>query len=219
MRITKKFAGDASIGKRVFTPCKQTPELQEEARRVRAALRDMERRFAAHLQHASLAYAASSALKGRGRAGSLSALHRRRRFDAHRAVAVDHDGRLLQRARGPSSLKRARDDASRVAPDPQDSQLLLDFFVAGRERCSASGPEAAAASAPRSPSRLAPSSTPSSPPRARARSDGGPEAADAPPPPPPDAVAGERKDRSDSCATRPRTPTLPNLDAPEAMRC
>jgi len=26
MRITKKFAGDASIGKRVFTPCKQTPE-------------------------------------------------------------------------------------------------------------------------------------------------------------------------------------------------
>ncbi|CAH0370409.1 unnamed protein product [Pelagomonas calceolata] len=219
MRITKKFAGDASIGKRVFTPCKQTPELQEEARRVRAELRDMERRFAAHLQHASLAYAASSALKGRGRAGSLSALHRRPRFDAHRAVAVDHDGRLLQRARGPSSLKRARDDASRVAPDPQDSQLLLDFFVAVRERCSASGPEAAAASAPRSPSRLAPSSTPSSPPRARARSDGGPEAADAPPPPPPDAVAGETKDRSDSCATRPRTPTLPNLDAPEAMRC
>ena len=54
---------------------------------------------------------------------------------------------------------------------------------------------------------------------ARARSDGGPEAADAPPPPPPDAVAGETKDRSDSCATRPRTPTLPNLDAPEAMRC
>ena len=46
MRITKKFAGDASIGKRVFTPCKQTPELQEEARRVRAELRDMERRFA-----------------------------------------------------------------------------------------------------------------------------------------------------------------------------
>jgi len=160
MRITKKFAGDASIGKRVFTPCKQTPELQEEARRVRAELRDMERRFAAHLQHASLAYAASSALKGRGRAGSLSALHRRPRFDAHRAVAVDHDGRLLQRARGPSSLKRARDDASRVAPDPQDSQLLLDFFVAVRERCSASGPEAAAASAPRSPSRLAPSPRP-----------------------------------------------------------
>ena len=219
MRITKKFAGDASIGKRVFTPCKQTPELQEEARRVRAELRDMERRFAAHLQHASLAYAASSALKGRGRAGSLSALHRRPRFDSHRPVAVDHDGRLLQRARGPASLKRARDDASRVAPDPQDSQLLLDFFVAVRERCSASGPEAAAASAPRSPSRLAPSSTPSSPPRARARSDGGPEAADAPPPPPPDAVAGETKDRSDSCATRPRTPTLPNLDAPEAMRC
>merc|ERR1719426_123257 len=34
MRITKKFAGDASIGKRVFTPCKQTPELQEGARRA-----------------------------------------------------------------------------------------------------------------------------------------------------------------------------------------
>jgi hypothetical protein len=45
------------------------------------------------------------------------------------------------------------------------------------------------------------------------------KSADAPPPPPPDAVAGETKDRSDSCATRPRTPTLPNLDAPEAMRC
>ena len=44
-------------------------------------------------------------------------------------------------------------------------------------------------------------------------------AAAAPPPPPPDAGAGETKDRSDSCATRPRTPTLPNLDAPEAMRC
>ena len=39
-------------------------------------------------------------------------------------------------------------------------------------------------------------------------------------PPPPDAPSqGETKDRSDSCATRPRTPTLPNLDAPEAMRC
>lgn len=45
-------------------------------------------------------------------------------------------------------------------------------------------------------------------------------AVDAPPPPPPDAPSqGETKDRSDSCATRPRTPTLPNLDAPEAMRC
>ena len=46
------------------------------------------------------------------------------------------------------------------------------------------------------------------------------QAADAPPPPPPDAPSqGETKDRSDSCATRPRTPTLPSLDAPEAMRC
>ena len=191
MRITKKFAGDASIGKRVFTPCKQTPELQEEARRVRAELRDMERRFAAHLQHAPLAYAASSALKGRGRAGSLSALHRRPRFDAHRAVAVDHDGRLLQRARGPSSLKRARDDASRVAPDPQ----TRSYCWTSSWRC-ASGARRAG---PRPRRRRRRGRRrgwrrrrPSSPPRARARSDGGPEAADAAA-----AAAGRRRRRDE----------------------
>ena len=213
MRITKKFAGDASIGKRVFTPCKQTPELQEEARRVRAELRDMERRFAAHLQHASLAYAASSALKGRGRAGSLSALHRRPRFDAHRAVAVDHDGRLLQRARAVVA-QAPRDDAC-ASPDPRTrrcaglsrpSAAVLGERARGRGSVGAAVAfqitAASAPSAPRAPAL-----------RRRAR------AADAPPPPPPDAVAGETKDRSDSCATRPRTPTLPNLDAPEAMRC
>ena len=42
---------------------------------------------------------------------------------------MDADGRILQQG----SLKRARDDA--VKPDPKDSQLLLDFFVAVRERC------------------------------------------------------------------------------------
>lgn len=142
MRITKKFAGDASIGKRVFAPCKATPELLEEARRVRAELRETERRFASHLQHASLAYAASSALKGRGRAGSLGG--RRPRLDVHRPVMMDADGRILQQG----SLKRARDDA--VKPDPKDSQLLLDFFVAVRERCG-SDADAEAPPAPPAP--------------------------------------------------------------------
>jgi len=142
MRITKKFAGDASIGKRVFAPCKATPELLEEARRVRAELRETERRFASHLQYASLAYAASSALKGRGRAGSLGG--RRPRLDVHRPVMMDADGRILQQG----SLKRARDDA--VKPDPKDSQLLLDFFVAVRERCG-SDADAEAPPAPPAP--------------------------------------------------------------------
>ena len=53
MRISKKFAGDASYEKCVFEPCMQTPELQEEALRVRAELLDMERRFAAQLKRLS----------------------------------------------------------------------------------------------------------------------------------------------------------------------
>lgn len=195
MRITKKFAGDASIGKRVFTPCKQTPEMLEEARRVRAELAEQERRFASHLQHASLAYAASSAFKasgGRGRAGSLSALSGSRgraasasrssrhassfeSLDVHRPIAISSDGAMLQRRR-PAS-KRARDDASpeALAAKQQDSQLLLDFFVAVQERCAA------------------------------------------PPPPPPASSEqeAETKERSDSLATRPRTPTP--LDAADAI--
>jgi hypothetical protein len=53
MRISKKFAGAASIGVCVFAPCKKTPELQEEALRVRAELLELERRFAAQLKRLS----------------------------------------------------------------------------------------------------------------------------------------------------------------------
>eukprot|EP00633_Aureoumbra_lagunensis_P009134 CAMPEP_0197309308 /NCGR_PEP_ID=MMETSP0891-20130614/7880_1 /TAXON_ID=44058 ORGANISM="Aureoumbra lagunensis, Strain CCMP1510" /NCGR_SAMPLE_ID=MMETSP0891 /ASSEMBLY_ACC=CAM_ASM_000534 /LENGTH=378 /DNA_ID=CAMNT_0042794297 /DNA_START=534 /DNA_END=1670 /DNA_ORIENTATION=+ len=50
MRITKKFAGDASIGKRVFTPCKHTPDTVAEMARVQAELEAIETRFMSHLQ-------------------------------------------------------------------------------------------------------------------------------------------------------------------------
>ena len=46
MRLTKKFKGDKSLTKCGFKPCKQTPELLEEAQCVRAALADQERRLA-----------------------------------------------------------------------------------------------------------------------------------------------------------------------------
>ena len=211
MRITKKFAGDASIGKRVFTPCKQTPENVAEARRVRSELGDMERRFAGHLQHASLAYAASAAFKaanGRGRSASSPNLGGGARgrstsagprggrayaepLDVGRPIAVDASGNLLQAPsyrRGPAT-KRARDDAAPVKAE--DSQLLLDFFVAVQER--SARPAAAAAPPPL---------------------DGGgaPPAADAPPGSPRAATPCETKDRSDSCATRATACASPTRD-------
>ena len=87
MRITKKFAGDASIGKRVFTPCKQTPELQEEARRVRAELRDMERRFAAHRGHGLGARDEQQVVADDG---ARVVRRRRRRVAAHLAARPLH---------------------------------------------------------------------------------------------------------------------------------
>jgi len=59
------------------------------------------------------------------------------------------DGTLLQHRRGPSH-KRSRDDADpeALAAKQQDSQLLLDFFVAVQERCANRSPRADAAAPP-----------------------------------------------------------------------
>ncbi|CAM9536830.1 unnamed protein product [Discosporangium mesarthrocarpum] len=49
MRITKKFAGAACIGKRVFQPAERTPENLSESQRSRRELDDMARKFHARL--------------------------------------------------------------------------------------------------------------------------------------------------------------------------
>lgn len=74
MRITKKFAGDASIGKRVFTPCKHTAESAQEIARVRAELNDMERRFIAHLQRSNFAFGAGGMASKARRTSSSNSL-------------------------------------------------------------------------------------------------------------------------------------------------
>lgn len=74
MRITKKFAGDASIGKRVFTPCKHTAESAQEIARVRAELNDMERRFIAHLQRSNFAFGAGGMASKTRRTSSSNSL-------------------------------------------------------------------------------------------------------------------------------------------------
>lgn len=47
MRITKKFAGAACIGKRVFQPCERTPETIRDLERAEAELENLERQFQA----------------------------------------------------------------------------------------------------------------------------------------------------------------------------
>lgn len=75
MRITKKFAGDASIGKRVFTPCKHTAETAMEVARVRAELNDTARSFLSHLQRSNFTYgSASSGISAKSRRASASNL-------------------------------------------------------------------------------------------------------------------------------------------------
>lgn len=75
MRITKKFAGDASIGKRVFTPCKHTAETAVEIARVRSELHEMARRFLSHLQRSNFSYGSAGGVSSKQRRGSSSNLH------------------------------------------------------------------------------------------------------------------------------------------------
>lgn len=75
MRITKKFAGDASIGKRVFTPCKHTAETAVEIARVRSELHDMARRFLSHLQRSNFSYGSAGGVSSKQRRSSSSNLH------------------------------------------------------------------------------------------------------------------------------------------------
>lgn len=75
MRITKKFAGDASIGKRVFTPSKHTADTAVEMSRVRAELNEMARRFMSHLQRSNFSSYGSSGSMSKARRGSASNIH------------------------------------------------------------------------------------------------------------------------------------------------
>ena len=54
MRITKKFAGDSSVGKRVFHPCQRTPEKLQEMAKVQHELADFERSFLGRLHQRKL---------------------------------------------------------------------------------------------------------------------------------------------------------------------
>ena len=52
MRITKKFAGAACIGKQVFQPCEQTPENASRITEAHEARASAERLFLSRLEHA-----------------------------------------------------------------------------------------------------------------------------------------------------------------------
>ena len=54
MRITKKFAGDSSVGKRVFHPAPRTPEKVQEMARVHQELAECERHFLGRVQQRKL---------------------------------------------------------------------------------------------------------------------------------------------------------------------
>ena len=124
---------------------------------MRQELSQTERRFAAHLQHASVAYAAG-AFKQRDRSSSnadsissggnafeqspqhqhvmLSSQKRASSFDG--SVSVNESGKYVKRPLARPS--RVKPEDSQVKPE--DSQLLLDFFVSVQsEESSAVSPD------------------------------------------------------------------------------
>ena len=170
-----------------FTPASRRPNCRRKPDGCEPSPRHG-RRFAATAARVAGPRGAS-ALKGRGRAGRSRCTGGR--ASTRTAPSPSTTTGACSSARGPSSLKRARDDA-RASRRPLDSQLLLDF-VAVRDAARRAGPR------PRRRRRrgrrpTGAAATPLPPPLARWP--GRAEAADAPPPPP-DAVAGETKDRRD----------------------
>ena len=220
MRITKKFAGDASIGKRVFTPCKQTPGAPggsptgaSRAPGHGAALRGAFPARVAGLRR-RLPLLKEGAAPGRsprctgGRAstrtapspstttgGCSSARGDRRRSSAR--ATTRRASRRTPRTRSCcwTSSWRCASAARRAGPRPRRRRRrgrLPGWLRRRRRRRRRRGRARAPTAGPRPPTR-----------RRRRRRTPSPA----------------RRRTAATRARRGRAPTLPNLDAPEAMRC
>ena len=159
MRITKKFAGDSSVGKRVFHPCQRTPEKIQEMTVVQTELEKHERLFLGRLNQ-----------RKNGRAVLPSAPGSKLSQDADAGAAVA--SKLVPSA-SPSSSSNS------IAESSSDSDSTA---TAGLDAATDSGGDS---SAPSSSSTA--SSPTSSPPTtiSAAHDTGSNDHASLPPPPPP----------------------------------
>jgi hypothetical protein len=135
MRITKKFAGAACIGKQVFQPCEQTPENASRITEAHEARASAERLFLSRLEHAKCPR--KSTLSG------LSVLpfeYQTKEMSSLTFLASSES--MGMRSQPPFLLHKARDarpGAGDVMSDHAAGGLLLDFFAAVRQRAGDDG--------------------------------------------------------------------------------
>lgn len=124
MRITKKFAGAACIGKQVFHPCERTPDVLAAMQRAQTRLNELEQVFLAKLQQQqkpsrkSAAAAAANAAVAQD-VGVPGALSGGPGLDQDSTAAYQHFNAHAQRTNPNMYVKTSDDDRlmhSRVVP-------------------------------------------------------------------------------------------------------